>query len=928
MLKPVTLFNPRSLAAVHDSPAVPDWVLADKLAPPRSRVATVPREALLQHLDRAAELPLTLLLAPPGFGKTTLLGQWHQRLRERGEAAVAWLSLDEDDADPRRFLAYLALAARGAGIELGASLQAALQQQGQDLEVASTLPALIHAIRSAPQRLLLILDDYDRAHAHAHASKLDEMVTRLVEHAGGQLHLLLATRRAPALPLARWALQGLLQRIGARELALDEAETLALLGPQVPAAMASQLRRQTEGWAVALQLAGLWLGGDERRRDDLERFCGRTAELAAYLAEQVLDDLDPALRTFLLQLSPLERFNAALADAVRERDDSGRLLQRLAHFQGLLVALDGEHAWFRFHPLFADYLYQQLERDMPALAPQLHRRAAHWFDAHGQLPEAVRHAVRGGAIDSAADCIARAGTWQLLLRHGSTPVRALLRHFPRSSIGERPALNLTQAYLHMKLGEFAHAQTLLERFRDFPEPLRAPFARDYTVVVALLRDLLDQICANPRGRAQIAAQAAALDEDDTLGRGTLWCICATTALGRADFAGAERYAHLAGSAMQASGSEVGASYALIHLAQSHYYRGQLERAETICRQALVIAQRQQQLDPTLQAVGQCLLAQLQCEHGRYAEAADCLQPALGFLEQHDGWLDIYAAGYETALVLARQHDRSGRAALDLLDHIDRIAHARHLGRLADLALAWRLHVLLDQPPSPAIDALVARTGGEARFAHALSQPQDWRFLAALGFALARWHRLGGRTRAALAVLQGVEAACMLADNQVHLARVRARIALVLHDRGESAVALPYLRHALQHVASTQAWQCVLELGVPGKALLRMARQRDPQAAPNTTLAMTIQALLDKLRHDQDSGADLFSERELEVLALLAQGDANKQIARRLALSENTVKFHLKNLYRKLEAGTREAALASALQRGLLQRAAAQDCALE
>ena len=924
MLKPVTLLNPRFPTAAHDSPAMPDWVLADKLAPPRSRVAAVAREALLQHLDRAAELPLTLLLAPPGFGKTTLLGQWHQRLRERGEAAVAWLSLDEDDADPGRFLAYLALAARGAGIELGAPLQAALQQQGQDLDVASTLPVLIRAIRAAPRRLLVILDDYDRGHASA----LDEVVTRLVEHAGGQLHLLLATRRAPALPLARWALQGQLERIGARELALDDAETLALLGPQVPAAMARQLRRQTEGWAVALQLAGLWLGGDERRRDDLGRFSGRTAELAAYLAEQVLNDLDPALRALLLQLSPLERFNAALADAVRERDDSGRLLERLAHFQGLLVALDGEHEWFRFHPLFADYLYQQLERDTPGLAPQLHRRAAHWFDAHGQLPEAVRHAVRGGAIDSAADCIARAGTWQLLLRHGTAPIRALLRRFPRSSIGERPALNLTQAYLHMKLGEFAHAQTLLERFRDFPEQVRAPFERDYTVVVALLRDLLDQVCANPRGLAQIAAQAAALDEDDSLGRGTLWCICATTALGRADFAGAERYAQLAGTAMQASASEVGASYALIHLAQSHYYRGQLERAEAICRQALAIAQRQQQLDPTLQAVGQCLLAQLQCEHGRYDEAADCLQPALGFLEQHDGWLDIYAAGYETALVLARQHDRSGRAALALLDHIDRIAHARHLGRLADLALAWRLHVLLDQPPSPAIDVLVARTGGEARFAHALGQPQDWRFLAALGFALARWHRLGGRTRAALAVLQGVEAACVAADNQVQLARARARIALVLHDRGESAAALPYLRHALQHVASTQAWQCLLELGVPGKALLRMARQQDPQAAPNTTLAMTIQALLDKLRHDQDSGADLFSERELEVLALLAQGDANKQIARRLALSENTVKFHLKNLYRKLEAGTREAALASALQRGLLQRMAPPDSALD
>lgn len=916
MLKPVTLLNPRSSPGAHDCMAVPDWVLVDKLVPPRQRVAAVPREALLQHLQRAAELPLALLLAPPGFGKTTLLAQWHQRLRERGDVGVAWLSLDEDDADPARFLAYLALAVQEAGLELGAPLQGQLLQHGQDLDVAATLAGLIRAIRAAPRRLLVIVDDYDRGHGAA----VDDAVLRLIDHAGGQLHLLLATRRAPALPLARLALQGRVERIGPRELALDEHETVALLGPQVPLEMARQLRRQTEGWAVALQLAGLWMGDDEQRRHDIGRFSGRTAELAAYLAEQVFNDLDPELREFLLQLSPLDRFNAALADAVRDRHDSGVLLARLGHFQGLLVSLDGEHEWFRFHPLFADYLRQQLERTAPALPPLLHRRAAHWFDAHGQLLDSVRHALRGDAIDAAADSIARAGTWQLLLRHGTAPVRALLRLFPRRSVGERPALNLTQAYLHMKLGEFDHAQTLLERFRDFPEPLRAPFERDYTVVVALLRDLLDQVCGNPRGLPQLAAQAAALDEDDHLGRGTLWCICATTALGRAEFDTAERYARMAGTAMQRSGSEVGANYALTHLAQSHYYRGQLDQAEAICRQALALAQRQQQLDGALHAVGQCLLAQLQCERGRYDDAADCLQPALAFLEQHDGWLDIFAAGYETALVLARQRDRSGRAALDLLDHIDRVAHARRLSRLGDLALAWRLDVLLDQPPSPAVDLLVARSGGESRFAHALAQPQDWRFRAALGFALARWHRLSGRASAALAVLHGVEAACEAAGNRCHLARTRARIALVLHDRGQSAAALPYLRDALGHVAATQSWQCVLELGVPGKALLRLARQQDPQAAPNTTLAMTIQTLLDKLRHDQDNGAELFSERELEVLALLAQGDANKQIARRLALSENTVKFHLKNLYRKLEAGSREAALASALQRGLLQRA--------
>ncbi|WP_372363463.1 LuxR C-terminal-related transcriptional regulator [Xanthomonas sp. NCPPB 3583] len=910
MLKPVALLTPRPTPS--RDPVNPDWLLAGKLEPALPPPSAVVRGALLAALDQAQARPLTLLLAPPGFGKTTLLAQWHAHLSTREQSAVAWLSLDEEDADAGRFLGHLAYALQNAGAD-HALCAAVLHNRDHDPRDAAAL--LIRALRAAPRRISVILDDYDRLGS----SPVDELVLRLIEHSGGRLHLALATRRVPNLPLARLDLHAQLSRIGSTQLALDDTEAQALLGPHVTAPVADELRRYTEGWPVALQLARLWLEGDTQRRQEVTvRFSGRSAQIAAYLAEQVVNDLDPDTRELLLRTSPLERFNAALADAVRQRQDSGRLLARLEHFHGLLVPLDGEREWFRYHPLFADFLQQLLDREHPGLSVQLHQRAARWFGDHQQLAEAVRHAWRGGCGDLAASYIARAGTWQLLLTHGTHEVRALLRHFDHRTIRDTPALNLTQAHLHIKLGEFSHARLLLERFRDFPAALREPLQRDYTVVVALLRDRLDEICGNPHGLTQIAAQAGALDEDDHLGRGMLLCICATTAIAQGAFAVAERYARNARDTMQRGGSEVGASRAMLSLGQSLFYRGRLSDAEACYQQALSWCARTPQPDRVLEAAAQCLLAQLHYERGHHDDAADLLHPALELLEQHDGGVDVLAAGYGTALGLERVRDHSGRSALLLLEHIEQIAHGRKLARLSELAAAWRLMLLLEHPGNAAIDVLIARTGGESGLAHTLRSPHRWHDRAAMGFALARWHRLAGRSSAALSILGQIEQACLANDNVCHLARARGRIALVLQQRGELVAALPYLYSALDHVALTQSWQAIVELGLPAKAMLRSLRQHDPQTVGGTTRALTIQALLERLSGNDDPAGDIFSERELEVLAQLARGYSNKQIARCLHLSENTVKFHLKNLYRKLDARSRESALAQALQRGLLR----------
>ncbi|MFT3928631.1 MAG: LuxR C-terminal-related transcriptional regulator [Myxococcales bacterium] len=361
----------------------------------------------------------------------------------------------------------------------------------------------------------------------------------------------------------------------------------------------------------------------------------------------------------------------------------------------------------------------------------------------------------------------------------------------------------------------------------------------------------------------------------------------------------------------------GVVHARLLLGQCAFQQGRLDEADAIFREALQQS-RTHGGDDALPATARCLLARLECERGRYAEAADLLDGALEFAETCDGWFDTLVAGYETALTLARLNDASGRGVLRLLERIDEVARRRKLARLADLSSAWRLHLMLDQADPASVVGLIASTGAEPAFAHARSRAQHWRQVVTLGFALARWHFLSGRGSAALPLLRAVEADCTARGDEINLARCRARLALCLQQRGEIEAALPPLRNALDFIARTRAWQAIVDLGLPAKAMLRLARQHDPELGSGTTRAMTVQALLEKLQGDDNAGDETFSAREREVLAQLARGHSNKQIARNLHLSENTVKFHLKNLYKKLDADSRDAALATAALRGVIR----------
>jgi len=703
-------------------PAHADWIVVGKLGPQRQQVVAATRHALLERLDHARERPLSVITAPAGFGKSTLLAQWHQHLIASGHTHVAWLTLDEDDGEISRFVAWLALAVNAAGIDIGPLLRTA-RAQWHDIDAKSATATLIGHIRAAPLPLVLILDDCDRVSS----ASVDALLSKLIEYADPRLHVVLSGRERPSLPLSGFIARGMAECMDASDLALSLDEATQIFGHQLAPELLRQIHAQTEGWAVALQLAALWIdsgmAGDKGNL--LDGFSSSPRGIASWLTEQVLERLEMDLRDFMLRTSILSRFDAALADAVLECTGSARQLARLEAFRGLLIPLQGDaEPTFRWHHLFAEYLQSILHQQWPECIPGLHRRAAVQLNANGDLLEAVKHALRAGEQHLAVQFIADAGGWGLVLDKGFGYVRPLLRQFTPEHLHNNPVLLVTQAYLEIKLGEFAKAQQLLERYQRFPESQQSAYLDGYITVRSLLDDYLDTFWDHPQRIDEIKTHLEAMPEH-SLASATLRCMCAVGESRRGDFNAALEHARIALTGMRHVGNIIGIGYALFHLGQNHFHLGHLEQSEAIYRQALQVADAYFGVDSTLKGYGQCLLAQIHYWRGEMTQARASLDLGLPLLDQRDARLDVFIAAFETRLALTRWQ-QGAPAALGLLDQYAQTADTLGLTRLDGLVQSWRLDLLLDLPEMSAAEQAIATGKWEADFELALQHPRHWR----------------------------------------------------------------------------------------------------------------------------------------------------------------------------------------------------------
>jgi LuxR family transcriptional regulator, maltose regulon positive regulatory protein len=397
----------RSADAISSSR--PDLVWT-KLSPPAPRAELIPRADLQSLLQADPEAKLCLLSAPTGSGKTTLLAQWRAAT---GADRVAWVSLDEEDNDPTRFWVYVLEALRTIEPEVGTAALQALQGASTDLDRV-VLPSLLNDLTAVDSPLVLVLDDYHLiANPTCHQS-----LGLLLEHLPAGVHVVLATRVDPPLQLARMRARGELAEIRAADLQFTDQEASALLngsmGLQLGTKDVQRLAERTEGWAAGLVLAGLSLRGRDDPSGFVASFHGDHRHVTDYLGAEVLGRQSEEIRTFLLRTSVLERLSGPLCDAVLDTQGSAQLLAKLERSNLFLLSLDDHRQWYRYHQLFADLLRLELTAREPGLLPVLHRRAAAWHQAAGDIDQAIHHATAAGDYAQAAGLVAQhwLGRWR------------------------------------------------------------------------------------------------------------------------------------------------------------------------------------------------------------------------------------------------------------------------------------------------------------------------------------------------------------------------------------------------------------------------------------------------------------------------------------------------------------------------------------
>lgn len=905
-----------------------ETLLATKLYAPPPPTGVVPRTRLLHRLDEGARKRLTLLSAPAGFGKTTLVAAW----AAEAELPVAWLSLDEGDGDAPGFLRYLIAALREVAGDVGSEALTALASP-QPPETATLLAGLVNELAALEHDVAVVLDDY---HA-VDAREVDAALAFLLDRAPPRLHLVLTTREDPDLPLARLRARGQLTELRAADLRFTTDEAADFLrdaaGVVLSAEQVAALEARTEGWIAGLQLAALSMRGRDDVAAFVRAFAGDHRFVVDYLVDEVLRRQPEEVRGFLLETSVLARVSASLCEAVTGRPRCDRLLDALERGNLFLVPLDDRRRWFRYHHLFAEMLRAHLEADRPDRAAELRGRASAWFEAEGDADEAVRYAREADDLPRVADLAERFGpAMRAAYRPGQ--VVAWLSALPDPLLRERPFACVELARAATEIGRLDEAERRLEdaeRWLPGPEgdaprgvasagPRRVPLE----AAIATARAYLAQAGADMDTTVRHARRALdLLPEEEVFERGVVLALQGLAQWSRGEIdAGHDAFAEGL-AAMARAGGMLGLSPRYV-LADMRIAQGRFREAERIYRDALAgVAAADVGTAPMGAANMELGLAEVACERGdldgcaRHLAASEAMGKGAVHLDTEYRW----------HLLRARLAQDAGDidGALRELDEAERSFYPTPVPDVRPIA-AQRTCVLLAAGRSTEAEAWAADRGLAPD--DPPSYLREFEQLVLARILLAR-HRAGGDAAAlgaALALLDRLERHAEAQGRSASVTEILVVRALAHEADGDAASAAAVLTRALD-LAEPEGWlRVVTREGEPMRRLLR-------EVGPRTRFARAVAAAMparDAAALGPASGGadppeagppapllEPLSERELEVLRLIADGLSNQQIAARLYRALPTVKGYNREIFAKLQVTRRTEAIARARELGLL-----------
>ena len=876
-----------------------------RLRPPLDATRALTRAAI-PGAEAIEHARLVLVTAPAGFGKTTALCQYERALARAG-IATGWLTVDRDHDDIARFTAYLR-AALGKCLP-GAPLAGA-GSPGTGGTPLGRAFELVDSIAATDAPFALFIDDFEKLAA----PEVLRLVARLVLTLGARQQLVLGSRTVPELGLARLRASGQLLEADLDKLRFGPDETrrflLELRGCRLSAEDVAFLHARSEGWPAALQLAALAVGDRPEGARRLREFGGSLAQVADYLAAEVLARLDEDLRTFVLRTSILESFCAPLCEAVAGMPDGAALIARATGAGLFITALDAEHRWFRYHPLFAEFLRSRLERGEADSLPSLHGRAAEWLARDERPGPAVDHALRSGDAALAAR-IMEQGAMRFL---NDGRVATLVRWsaaIPPEELSRHPTLHFSATLANVVSHRFAEAQRLLDALGDAGRS--GPRGRELALVrfnLVIWSDHLEGL------RAELNEAMAVIKPDDGFAYPSMM-----NCMGYLGFLeGRDDMARSALAAAKASthhrDNEVVRTYSEGQAAMAHLARGELREARGIAAAELTRLAAQGSHYGTAAAIVACVLAEALYERDEIAAARLLLDEHLQIAE--DSCIpDLIVSAFLARSRIARI-EGDAAAADEFAGRLQRTGERRALPRLVASALFEKARVAL----------IEGRIDSAAALTRDASAPAFWQapvFRGSFGndvenpdTAQARLELFRGGT-AAIGPLEAKIRAAESAHRPRRALKLRALLAQALWLSGQRRLAVRELRGALMAAAPEGLVRCLADEPWVLRDMIDAELRDDPAAgafaarvadaggpspgAPRPTRAETSRAML--------------SEREAQVLSMLSHGLTNKEMARELSRSEATVATHLRRIYEKLGAHSRTQAIAVARRGGLI-----------
>lgn len=865
-------------------------VLATKLQIPRSPPKTVARTRLIERLNEGLDRKLTLVSAPAGFGKTTLVSAWAAGSGRQ----VAWLSLDDGDSDEARFLNYLVAALRTILPSLGESVLLALRSPQPPQTEALLTNLLNDIVASSADNFVLVLDDY-----HAiDAKSVDAGLTFLIEHLPPQMRLVIATREDPQLPLARLRGRGELSELRVTDLRFTPSEAAGFLnqamGLNLSAEHVAMLEGRTEGWIAGLQLAALSLQQRTDVSSFIESFSGSHHFVLDYLLEEVLQRQPENVQTFLLRTSILHQLSGSLCDAILQQPPvSGQAtLEHLERANLFLVPLDSERRWYRYHHLFADLLRQRLQQTVASQddLSELHRRASQWYEDHGLEVEAFQHAAAANDVERAERLIDGQGV-PLQFRGAAAPVLKWLDSLPTTVLDDRPSLWVTYATALF----FSGRHTAVEQKLQAAEAALGVMKQDVRTrdLVGRIASIRATLAIMQRDRETIIAQSRRalkhLHPDNLPIRTT-----ATYTLGYAHQIQGDR---AAASEAYAEVLRISASFGdSIYSIAATLGSAQIQESDTQLVPATQTYERVLQLigDPPrgMASEAHIGLARISYEWNDLTGAEEHAKQCAELTRQMDS-SDTFVS-YAVFLARLRLARADVAGAVSILDEAEAFARQHNfLFRMPDIAAVQVLTLLRHD-----------RLEAAAEIAHAYDLP----------VSQARVDLARGDATAALEALEPSQKqveAMGWRDRQLELRIVQS---LALQSHGNTVAAVQVLVDALGQGEPGRYVRTFVDEGRPMAALLSAAAAN---GAMPEYIAKLRAVFGDAVPTPHASPLiEPLSQRELEVLQLITQGLTNQEIGQRLVLALDTVKGHNRKIFGKLQVQRRTEAVARARELGL------------